>query len=435
MDSCSESTTAAIVPYGGGIHMGDESMESSTSGDPFVNGDWVRLFVPGFGDVGAGIVKEVHPQGQWLGVPIPVRPWIYILVRPHSIKLEFQDLKFFPVHRGLKTLYDVQENVVLWRATDVVRSSGDPPMDPCPYIRQGAWFGLDVHRKDVGGLLLSLGRIICWMPDDHFQDGTLGEGFVGVTVLDIFVGNTEARMSHDRWPMSECWFPQGRSLKETADHFSAIPDIDDPLAYLGGRMKAPYRFVLRKPNVEKKESQYVRKTTDEEIRKVSSAKCCKRLCCQHFNQQSTLLVRQKYYLKSFEDRREYGISVGGQLHYLDGNRKLKYITLQGEEVCGTAWYIIHGVPKSTYHSYVEMFKDGIVSATHGNKGIKRPRIRTVQVTGTMKAIIDENADKMPHQMRGIGNGRVDTLKFLPAGRNWKRVQADANEVRLFNQFY
>jgi hypothetical protein len=41
---------------------------------------------------------------------------------------------------------------------------------------------------------------------------------------------------------------------------------------------------------------------------------------------------------------------------------------------------------------------------------------------------NENADQMPHQMRGIGHGRMDTLKFLPAGNNWKRVQVDANEV-------
>ena len=37
---------------------------------------------------------------------------------------------------------------------------------------------------------------------------------------------------------------------------------------------------------------------------------------------------------------------------------------------------------------------------------------------------------MPHQMQEIGHGRVDTLKHLPAGNNWKRVMADANEVRI-----
>ena len=52
------------------------------------------------------------------------------------------------------------------------------------------------------------------------------------------------------------------------------------------------------------------------------------------------------------------------------------------------------------------------------------------MTGTMKAIIDSNANQMPHQMRGVGNGRVDTLKYLPVGNNWKRIRADANKVSL-----
>ena len=133
-------------------------------------------------------------------------------------------------------------------------------------------------------------------------------------------------------------------------------------------------------------------------------------------------------MKSFEERRQYGIAVGGQLHAVGAKRKWKYITLEGVEVCGTAWYIIHGIPKSTYHNYIEKYKEGVLLSTHGNKGIKRPRFRTVQVTGTIKAIVDSSSDQMPHQMRAIGNGRVDTLKYLPAGNNWKRVQADANEV-------
>ena len=46
----------------------------------------------------------------------------------------------------------------------------------------------------------------------------------------------------------------------------------------------------------------------------------------------------------------------------------------------------------------------------------------------IKAIVKSSSDQMPHQMREIGNGRVNTLKYLPAGNNWKHVQADANEV-------
>jgi hypothetical protein len=45
-----------------------------------------------------------------------------------------------------------------------------------------------------------------------------------------------------------------------------------------------------------------------------------------------------------------------------------------------------------------MYKEGVVLGTHGNKGIKQPRIGTIQVTGSMKTIFHENVDQMPHQM-------------------------------------
>ena len=50
--------------------------------------------------------------------------------------------------------------------------------------------------------------------------------------------------------------------------------------------------------------------------------------------------------------------------------------------------------------------------------------------GSIAIIVKENADQMPHQMQGIGHGRLNTLKYLPAGNNWKQVMVDANEVRV-----
>jgi hypothetical protein len=41
---------------------------------------------------------------------------------------------------------------------------------------------------------------------------------------------------------------------------------------------------------------------------------------------------------------------------------------------------------------------------------------------TIVAIIKENMDHMPHQMRGTVKEQIDTLKFLPSGHNWKKIQ-------------
>ena len=105
------------------------------------------------------------------------------------------------------------------------------------------------------------------------------------------------------------------------------------------------------------------------------------------------------------------------MHSVDGDRRRKYLTLHGVEVCAIAWYLIHGIPKSTFHSYVRRYNKRILSTAHGNRGCKQPRIGTVQIMGTIAAIVKENACQMPHQMQGIGHGRVDTLKYLPAGYN------------------
>ena len=79
---------------------------------------------------------------------------------------------------------------------------------------------------------------------------------------------------------------------------------------------------------------------------------------------------------------------------------------------------------------MQRYNEGVLSTAHGIRGYKRPWIGTIQVMGTIAAIMKENTDQMLHQMRGIGHGRVDTSKYLPTSNNWKRVMADANEVRL-----
>jgi len=66
----------------------------------------------------------------------------------------------------------------------------------------------------------------------------------------------------------------GRSLKETIVYFIAIHVARDPLAYLGGREKAPYRFINQKPSLCVKDTLAVCKTIESEIQKVSASSCC-----------------------------------------------------------------------------------------------------------------------------------------------------------------
>ena len=231
--------------------------------------------------------------------------------------------------------------------------------------------GLEVHRLDAARVLLASGRVFCSDPEEYFWHGRLGEGYIGVTILDVFIGDSDAIMSNEHWLIFECKFPNGPSLQTTVDHFSRLPSDVDPQEFLGGRRKAAYRFVVRKPKATDRLSQYNAKTADDEVRKVSSERCCSKHCCQTFPQALTRTVRQIFYLKSFEEKQEYGIAAGGQMHSVHGDHRRKYLTLHGVEVCATAWYFIHGNPKSTFHSYMQRYNEGVLSTTHGNRGYKQ----------------------------------------------------------------
>ena len=60
-------------------------------------------------------------------------------------------------------------------------------------------------------MLLALGRVFYSDPE-YFWQGRLGKGYIGVTILNIFVGDSDAIMSNERWLKSECKFPNNPSL-------------------------------------------------------------------------------------------------------------------------------------------------------------------------------------------------------------------------------
>ena len=172
----------------------------------------MKLIVPCFGEVGIGSVVDVHPSGQWLGVTIPPFSVEFILVRPSTIVVNAETLILEPRQRGCTALIDALNRTVLWRAADALELSEDPPMGDADYVRQESWIGLEVHRLDAAGVLLASGRVFCSNPEEYFRNGRLGEGYIGVTILDVFVRDSDAIMSNELWLISECKFPNGPSL-------------------------------------------------------------------------------------------------------------------------------------------------------------------------------------------------------------------------------
>ena len=61
-------------------------------------------------------------------------------------------------------------------------------------------------------MLLASGKVFCSDPEEYFQHGRLGEGYIGVTILDVFVRDSDVIMSNECWLIFECKFPNGPSL-------------------------------------------------------------------------------------------------------------------------------------------------------------------------------------------------------------------------------
>ena len=171
----------------------------------------MKLVVPCFGEVGIGSVVDVHPSGQWLGVTIPPFSEEFILVRSSTIVVNAETLILEPCQRGCTVLIDALNRAVLWRAADILELSEDPPVGDADYVCQESWIGLEVHRLNAAGVLLTSGKVFC-SDREYFWNGRLGEGYIGVTILDVFVRDSDAIMSNERWLISECKFPNGPSL-------------------------------------------------------------------------------------------------------------------------------------------------------------------------------------------------------------------------------
>jgi len=71
---------------------------------------------------------------------------------------------------------------------------------------------------------------------------------------------------------------------------------------------------------------------------VGATKCCTMNCCQYFPREKNLLLRYEFWNLSFEDCRAYGLNIPRRLHMKGVRIRRKFITIQGLDICETAWY-------------------------------------------------------------------------------------------------
>jgi len=116
-------------------------------------------------------------------------------------------------------------------------------------------------------------------------------------------------------------------------------------------------------------------------------------------------------------RRHMKLDVHGQFHLDIHGRNV--VTIEGIDVCPSAWQHIMGVSESSFYEYARHAASGNVAQPHGNSGKRKPRYNTVVATATLRVILNQNADHMPHKSCVLPSGEVTVAKVLPASFKWK----------------
>jgi hypothetical protein len=104
------------------------------------------------------------------------------------------------------------------------------------------------------------------------------------------------------------------------------------------------------------------------------------------------------------------------------------IMLEGCDVCPVAWYTIMGVLRATYYRWKVNANSGMRADQHGNVGTTKPRIHTLQATATLRLMLEQSADHMPHKTRTLETGEKVVSKCLLSSWHWKDSLPELNIV-------
>lgn len=168
----------------------------------FELGKYVYLSYPRHGVIGRAIVIEATPLGCWLGVNIDHTYTALTLVRPVELSHEAQSLLIHPIQEGVSVLADSFERTILWKTSSLLFASDvedtSESRDTSLFAFQKDWMRKVVKRLNSDADHMASGRINCVRADDPFENGTVGEGYIGVTMLDVFLGDLYEIMTHQR---------------------------------------------------------------------------------------------------------------------------------------------------------------------------------------------------------------------------------------------
>jgi hypothetical protein len=211
----------------------------------------------------------------------------------------------------------------------------DGSADALPYPDRPMWTGKYCLLLNDDFSVHGRAFIQVYLPDEPFDEDVLGDTDVGIMYVSE---NNYLQMTTMRWPLTHVQLKGGRLLLEIIFFCSENAPSDGSNDGLDGVKKNPYRFNIRRMFLRSDDyttTKLQQKTSSEEVRKVSSKRCCVKKYCQTFEWEDTVRIRRKFHSGSFAAKRETGYSLMGQLHDLPRKCK-KFITLTSRSMCENA---------------------------------------------------------------------------------------------------
>jgi hypothetical protein len=321
-----------------------------------------------------------------------------------------------------------EEDVELEADTASVEDS--TPIPDCEGIDRDGWSGKALLARHTDGSDFAEVIIITADPNACVDGLTrLGKDDVGIIILEVYNGDPGVGDMCLRWPMRQVFYLGDNGYVSVYDHARKRHAIDKQLQ--GDRKRAglrQYRY-NRRTRAEAAFNKRAEMVSHESIAEAFAKVCCDEQCIQKFPPSTIRALRTEMHMQSFQVKTSKNLDVHKMMRTgATGGTQL--VTIEGIDICPVAWRIVHNIPLRTFERYKAKAKAGVRGAPHGNFQQSKSRTATIQAIETLRSLLEQTADHMPHLSRTLRNGQKVGLKVLPAGTEWKQLLGIVNEVRL-----
>ena len=136
----------------------------------------------------------------------------------------------------------------------------------------------------------------------------------------------------------------------------------------------------------------------ESVATILITRCCKRNCLLHLTAYNVMTARRRFFSFGTNAQRQWVIDRLHENSYgiEKGSITTKYF-IAGDEVCQVAWCAVYSISKKRITRMLKSASLGYITAEHGNKGKKRSKMKTQNVTAWMERYFHLVGDKMPHK--------------------------------------